>query len=164
MARLQAFMTLAEGYATFVMDAVGARLLSDHARLKEAMERRRQSMSPGDALLERLLGLELKRRQYEDGVKFCRYVAGHARRRVAQPRVGEPGNAADAPRSWPTPTRGSHASSRRVAIRNLPQRTRDRRRAVAKRTQQVVDIKGNTDVTTLQDGTIRCGSSRSTSK
>jgi uncharacterized protein (DUF2342 family) len=58
------------------MDAVGAKLLSDHSRLKEAMERRRQSVSPGDALLERLLGLELKRRQYEDGVKFCRYVAG----------------------------------------------------------------------------------------
>lgn len=76
MQRLQAFMTLAEGYATFVMDAVGARLLSDHARLKEAMERRRQSLSPGDALLERMLGLELKRRQYEEGVKFCRYVAG----------------------------------------------------------------------------------------
>jgi putative hydrolase len=75
-ARLQAFMTLAEGYATFVMDAVGAKLLSDHGRLKEAMERRRQSVSPGDALLERLLGLELKRRQYEDGVKFCRYIAG----------------------------------------------------------------------------------------
>ena len=76
MARLQAFMTLAEGYATFVMDAVGAKLLSEHAKLKEAMERRRQSVSPGDALLERMLGLELKRRQYEDGVKFCRYVAG----------------------------------------------------------------------------------------
>lgn len=76
MARLQAFMTLAEGYATFVMDAVGARLLSDHLRLKEVLERRRQSLSPGDALLERLLGLELKRRQYEEGVKFCRYVAG----------------------------------------------------------------------------------------
>ena len=76
MKRLQAFMTLAEGYATFVMDAVGARLLSEHARLKEAMERRRQSLSPGDALLERMLGLELKRRQYEEGVKFCRYVAG----------------------------------------------------------------------------------------
>lgn len=76
MKRLRAFMTLAEGYATFVMDGVGARLLSEHAKLKEAMERRRQSVSPGDALLERLLGLELKRRQYEDGVKFCRYVAG----------------------------------------------------------------------------------------
>jgi coenzyme F420 biosynthesis associated uncharacterized protein len=76
MQRLQAFMTLTEGYATFVMDGVGVRLLSDHPRLKEAMERRRQSLSPGDALLERLLGLELKRRQYEEGVKFCRYVAG----------------------------------------------------------------------------------------
>lgn len=76
MARLQAFMTLAEGYATFVMDAVGARVLKDHPRLKEVMERRKREASPGDVLLERLLGLELKRRQYEEGVKFCRYIAG----------------------------------------------------------------------------------------
>jgi coenzyme F420 biosynthesis associated uncharacterized protein len=73
--RLQAFMTLAEGYATFVMDAVGARVLSEHGRLKEVTERRKRSTSPGEALFERLLGLELKRRQYEEGVKFCRYVA-----------------------------------------------------------------------------------------
>lgn len=76
MQRLQAFMTLAEGYATFVMDAVGARVLSEHARLKEVMDRRRAVGSPGEELLERLLGIELKRRQYEEGVKFCRYVAG----------------------------------------------------------------------------------------
>jgi coenzyme F420 biosynthesis associated uncharacterized protein len=76
MQRLQAFMTLAEGYATFVMDAVGARVLTDHTRLKEVMDRRRATGSPGEALLERLLGVELKRRQYEEGAKFCRYVAG----------------------------------------------------------------------------------------
>jgi coenzyme F420 biosynthesis associated uncharacterized protein len=76
MQRLQAFMTLAEGYATFVMDAVGARVLSDFTRLKEVMDRRRAAGSPGEELFERLLGLELKRRQYEEGVKFCRYVAG----------------------------------------------------------------------------------------
>jgi coenzyme F420 biosynthesis associated uncharacterized protein len=76
MSRLSAFMTLVEGYATFVMDAVGAKLLSSHTRLKEVMERRKRSTSPGDVLLERLLGLELKRRQYEEGVRFCRYVAG----------------------------------------------------------------------------------------
>jgi putative hydrolase len=76
MQKLQAFMTLAEGYATFVMDAVGAKLLSDHARLKEVMERRKRSQSAGEVLFERLLGVELKRQQYEQGVKFCRYVAG----------------------------------------------------------------------------------------
>jgi len=76
MQRLQAFMTLAEGYATFVMDAVGARVLKSHGKLKEVMERRRAAGSPGEELFERLLGLELKRRQYEEGVKFCRYVAG----------------------------------------------------------------------------------------
>jgi uncharacterized protein (DUF2342 family) len=58
------------------MDAVGARVLSSHARLKEVMDRRRAGGSPGEELLERLLGIELKRRQYEEGVKFCRYVAG----------------------------------------------------------------------------------------
>jgi coenzyme F420 biosynthesis associated uncharacterized protein len=76
MQRLQSFMTLAEGYATFVMDAVGARVLRHYTRLKEVMERRRAAGSPGEELLERLLGVELKRRQYEEGVKFCRYVAG----------------------------------------------------------------------------------------
>jgi coenzyme F420 biosynthesis associated uncharacterized protein len=76
MQRLQAFMTLAEGYATFVMDAVGARVLTEFTRLKEVMDRRRAAGSPGEELFERLLGLELKRRQYEEGVKFCRYVAG----------------------------------------------------------------------------------------
>jgi coenzyme F420 biosynthesis associated uncharacterized protein len=73
--RLQAFMTLAEGYSTFVMDAVGASVLKDLPRLQEVMRRRRLSASPGEALLERMLGLELKRKQYDDGVKFCRYVA-----------------------------------------------------------------------------------------
>ncbi len=76
MQRLQSFMTLAEGYATFVMDAVGARVLTEFTRLKEVMDRRRAAGSPGEELFERLLGLELKRRQYEEGVKFCRYVAG----------------------------------------------------------------------------------------
>jgi coenzyme F420 biosynthesis associated uncharacterized protein len=76
LAKLQAFMTLVEGYATFVMDAVGAEVLSDHGRLKEVMERRKREASAGDVLLERLIGLELKRRQYEEGVRFCRYVAG----------------------------------------------------------------------------------------
>lgn len=76
MGRLHALMTLVEGYATFVMDAVGARVLGDHPRLKEVMDRRKRSTSPGEVLLERLLGLELKRRQYEEGVRFCRYVAG----------------------------------------------------------------------------------------
>lgn len=75
-ARLQAFMTLAEGYSTFVMDAVGVRVLKDHARLREVMDRRKRTSSPGEQLFERMLGIELKRRQYEDGVKFCRYVAG----------------------------------------------------------------------------------------
>lgn len=74
--RLQAFMTLAEGYSAFVMDAVGARVLTDHPRLREVLDRRKRSDNPGEQLLNQLLGVELKKKQYDEGVKFCRYVAG----------------------------------------------------------------------------------------
>lgn len=93
--RIQAFMTLAEGYSTFVMDAVGAQVLKDHARLQEVMRRRRLEASPGEVLLERMLGLELKRQQYEDGAKFCRYVA-------ASRDVGSLNHAWDNPETLPT--------------------------------------------------------------
>lgn len=73
--RLQAFLTLVEGYSTFVMDGVAAEVLRDHAKMKEVISRRKNTASPGEVLFERLLGVELKRQQYEQGATFCRYVA-----------------------------------------------------------------------------------------
>jgi coenzyme F420 biosynthesis associated uncharacterized protein len=72
--RIQAAMAVIEGYAEHVMDAVGADLVPDLPRLREAMERRRASASAPARLLQRLLGLELKMRQYKLGKAFCDHV------------------------------------------------------------------------------------------
>lgn len=73
--RMQATMTLIEGHAEHVMDAVGAELLPSLPRLRAALTQRRHSRPLPWRILERLLGLELKMRQYELGRKFCDAVA-----------------------------------------------------------------------------------------
>ena len=71
MDKVQAAMALVEGYSEHVMDSVGARVLPAYAGLREAMERRRQGRSAPERVLQRLLGLDLKLRQYELGKRFC---------------------------------------------------------------------------------------------
>jgi coenzyme F420 biosynthesis associated uncharacterized protein len=69
--RMQAAMSLIEGHAEHVMDAVGAEVLPSLPRLRAAMNHRRESRGLPWRVLERLLGLELKMRQYEMGRRFC---------------------------------------------------------------------------------------------
>jgi putative hydrolase len=69
--RLQSAMSLIEGHAEHVMDAVGVEVLPSLSRLREAMTRRRQHRGLTWRVLERLLGIELKLRQYEIGRRFC---------------------------------------------------------------------------------------------
>lgn len=70
--RVQATMALVEGHAELVMDEVGRELLGDLSDLREALDRRRGRDRPAFVVwLERLLGLELKMRQYEQGRRFC---------------------------------------------------------------------------------------------
>jgi putative hydrolase len=57
------------------MDALGPKLLPAYEGLREAMERRRRSRSTPERILGRLLGLDLKMRQYELGRAFCEAVA-----------------------------------------------------------------------------------------
>jgi len=71
MRRLQAVMAVVEGYSEHVMDAVGERVLPGYEKLRDAMDRRRASRSAPQRALERLLGLDLKMRQYVLGKKFC---------------------------------------------------------------------------------------------
>src|SRR5215210_62555 len=71
MERMNAAMAVVEGYSEYVMDALGERLLSSYEGLREAMSRRRQSRSAPERILQRLLGLDLKLRQYEQGRSFC---------------------------------------------------------------------------------------------
>jgi uncharacterized protein (DUF2342 family) len=69
--RMQAVMSLVEGHAEHVMDAVGAEVLPSLPRLRSAMNRRRESRGLPWRVLEKLLGLEMKMRQYEVGRRFC---------------------------------------------------------------------------------------------
>jgi len=69
--RMQAFMAVLEGYAEHVMDAVGIELLPNLPKLREALDRRRRDRSGLFRVLERLLGFELKMRQYQLGKAFC---------------------------------------------------------------------------------------------
>ena len=78
MGRMNASMAVVEGYSEYVMDALGERLLPSYAGLREAMDRRRRNRSAPERILQRLLGLELKMKQYEDGRRFCDAVAARA--------------------------------------------------------------------------------------
>ncbi len=69
--RMQAAMSLIEGHAEHTMDAIGAEVLPSLPRLRAALNRRRESRGLPWRVLERLLGLELKLRQYEIGRRFC---------------------------------------------------------------------------------------------
>ena len=69
--RMQAAMSLIEGHAEHVMDAVGADVLPSLPRLRAALNHRRENRGLPWRVLERLLGLELKMRQYETGRRFC---------------------------------------------------------------------------------------------
>ncbi|MBV9816803.1 MAG: zinc-dependent metalloprotease [Solirubrobacterales bacterium] len=69
--RVQATMAVIEGHAEHVMDAVAPDLLPSLPRLRSALDRRRRSQTGLSRLLAKLLGLDLKLRQYEQGKFFC---------------------------------------------------------------------------------------------
>lgn len=96
MDRIQATMAVIEGYSEHVMDAVGVEMLPAYAGLRAAMERRRQSRSAPEQILQRLLGLDMKMRQYELGRRFCDTVA-------EQGGIEGLGRVWSAPHALPTP-------------------------------------------------------------
>jgi coenzyme F420 biosynthesis associated uncharacterized protein len=75
LADLQATMALVEGYSEHVMDAVGEDLDPAYRELREGLEQSRSERSLLEAFLSRLLGMELKLRQYRLGKAFCDEVA-----------------------------------------------------------------------------------------
>ena len=68
--RIQAFMSAVEGYGDHVTHALGGRLLSEPARIEEAMRRYRDTEQV-DPVLERMLGIEVTREQHRLGRAFC---------------------------------------------------------------------------------------------
>lgn len=69
--RIQATMTVIEGHAEHVMDAAAADFVPDVETLRDRMSARRASRGPLETIAARLLGLDLKLRQYELGKAFC---------------------------------------------------------------------------------------------
>jgi coenzyme F420 biosynthesis associated uncharacterized protein len=72
--RLTGVMSLLEGHADYVMDAVGPQIIPTVADIRKKFQRRRGGTSKLDVAVRRLLGLEAKLRQYRDGERFVRTV------------------------------------------------------------------------------------------
>ena len=86
-------MSVIEGYSEHVMDAIAAEYIPDHEKLRAAMDRRRRSRSAPQRIIERLLGFDVKLRQYEQGKQLGGRGGGPGRHRGAQSRVVVPGGA-----------------------------------------------------------------------
>ena len=69
--QLDTTMTAVEGYAELVMDRA---FDEEYADLRDALDARRQGRGPLQRLVRRLLGLGMKRRQYERGKDFFEAV------------------------------------------------------------------------------------------
>ena len=72
--RVTAFMSLVEGHAEYVMNAVGTEVIPSLPTIQAQFERRRKGTGPIDKVLRRLLGLDVKLRQYADGSRFVKAV------------------------------------------------------------------------------------------
>jgi coenzyme F420 biosynthesis associated uncharacterized protein len=72
--RLQAVMSVLEGYSNFVMHRVGRQHIEHADALEAAARHRRSERSVLERLVFALTGLEMKMRQYEVGERFADYV------------------------------------------------------------------------------------------
>jgi coenzyme F420 biosynthesis associated uncharacterized protein len=76
--RIQAAMAVIEGHAEHVMDGAALVFVDDVEGLRRGLEARRARRGPLEVVLGRLLGMDLKLRQYELGKGFCDAVATEA--------------------------------------------------------------------------------------
>src|SRR5215470_6573069 len=76
--RLTAVMTLVEGHGDYVMDAVGPAVVPSVADIRAKFNARRTSGNRGEQAIRRILGIDLKMRQYQQGSSFVRAVVEQA--------------------------------------------------------------------------------------
>jgi len=72
--RVQAVMSVCEGYSNYVMHQVGSRHLDDFETLEAAFHQRSTRRSPLERLVFKVTGLSMKMRQYELGERFAERV------------------------------------------------------------------------------------------
>lgn len=72
--RLTALMTLLEGHAEFVMDGVGPDVVPTVRDIRAKFTKRREEANPVEKLVRKMIGIEVKLRQYAEGRKFVHTV------------------------------------------------------------------------------------------
>jgi len=72
--RIQALMSLLEGHGDVTMDRAGAAVIPDAARFGEVLRQRRNQTRGLGRLVQQLIGMEAKFRQYEEGERFIAAV------------------------------------------------------------------------------------------
>ncbi|HIW62294.1 MAG TPA: zinc-dependent metalloprotease [Candidatus Stackebrandtia excrementipullorum] len=72
--RITAMMTLLEGHADYIMDEVGKDVMGDVASLRRKLDHRRLTSSPIQRIVRRLLGVDVKFKQYVRGRAFVSAV------------------------------------------------------------------------------------------
>jgi coenzyme F420 biosynthesis associated uncharacterized protein len=76
--RLTSVMTLVEGHGDYVMDAVGPAVVPSVADIRAKFSARRGSAGRIEQALRRILGIDLKMKQYEQGSRFVQKVVTEA--------------------------------------------------------------------------------------
>jgi coenzyme F420 biosynthesis associated uncharacterized protein len=72
--RLTAVMTLVEGHGDYVMDAAGPQVVPSAEQIRARFTARRHSVGRIEQALRRILGIDLKMKQYAEGAHFVRSV------------------------------------------------------------------------------------------
>jgi coenzyme F420 biosynthesis associated uncharacterized protein len=72
--RIQALMSLLEGHGDITMNRAGAELVPEASWFARVLRERRRRAGPGARLMQQLIGLDAKMRQYEQGERFIEAV------------------------------------------------------------------------------------------
>jgi coenzyme F420 biosynthesis associated uncharacterized protein len=76
--RMTSVMTLVEGHGDYVMDAVGPAVVPSVAEIRAKFNARRGSGGRIEQAIRRVLGIDLKMKQYEQGSRFVKAVVEQA--------------------------------------------------------------------------------------
>src|SRR5258708_2266861 len=123
--KLTAVMTLVEGHGDYVMDAVGPQVVPSVAQIREKFSHRRGSTGRMEQILRRILGIDLKMKQYEQGSRFVATVVAEAGMGGFHKGWVSPGrlparDEINSPQSWPPPAGGGGPPRDRAGGRPPP--------------------------------------------
>ncbi len=76
--RLTSVMTLVEGHGDYVMDAVGPQVVPSVEQIRQRFNERRGTAGRVERTLRRILGIDLKMKQYAQGSRFVKAVVEEA--------------------------------------------------------------------------------------